>query len=215
MTTNIHQLNTLEVITSPVDLELLETLLEPEDETYPWNIYDQSSEAYFDSLEQHFDWQDLSGMGLQSKSESFYENLDSLWCKFSSNENHHINSENTVHHLQEILKTTLTISVPTELINAIAKKAAEVFLLQKSTSEKLVECVQNLLPNLATDDLLVLARPFAYSMRSQESSVLTSMINNFENENRDWVSLSEIEQARLSLALTNYALQHLQSLEMI
>ncbi|MFM6201130.1 MAG: hypothetical protein ACKPE1_18665, partial [Dolichospermum sp.] len=57
------------------------------------------------------------------------------------------------------------------------------------------------------DDLLVLARPFAYSMRSSEPDKLTSLIRDLEN--RDWCSLSEIEQAKISLAIANYALEYL------
>lgn len=232
MITNIQELHPVEIMPSSMpssaDLELLATILEPEDETYPWNIYDESTEDYFASLEQQieeqFTWEDLSGIGLETRSKSFYENIDSLWCQFSSNEQqeyhlNHQNYENIVNHLQQVLKTTLTISVPANFINNIAQKVTEVFALekvtkgksnyQKSTSEKLVECVQSLLPNLDTDDLLVLARPFAYSMRSQESCILMTLINNWENENRDWNSLSEIEQAKLSLALTDYALHNI------
>lgn len=236
MITNIQQLHPElhpgQIMPSSADLELLATLLEPEDETYPWNIYDQSADAYFENLEQQIEeqcnWEDISSIGLESRSISFYETLDSLWGQLSNEaQQEYISYEKTVNYLQEVLKTILTISVPGNLINNIAKKVTEVFSLQKitnekfnygkshyekSTSEKLVECVQSLLPNLDTDDLLVLARPFAYSMRSQESSILITMINNLENDHRDWVSLSEIEQAKLSLALTDYAVQHLENI---
>lgn len=232
MITNIQQLHPLQLMPSSVDLELLATLLEPEDETYPWNIYDESAEEYFENLEQQIElqcnWEDISEIGLESRSISFYETLDSLWDQFSNEaQQEHIIYEKTVNYLQEVIKTILTISVPGNLINNIAKKVTQVFSLEKathekfnygksnyekSTSEKLVECVQSLLPNLDTDDLLVLARPFAYSMRSQESSILITMMNNLENDHRDWVTLSEIEQARLTLALTDYAVQHLQNI---
>ena len=80
-------------------------------------------------------------------------------------------------------------------------------MLEQSASEKLVECVQALLPSWEVDDLLVLARPFAYAMRSSEPHTLTSLIRDFEE--RDWANLSEIEQAKITLAIADYALQHL------
>jgi hypothetical protein len=80
-------------------------------------------------------------------------------------------------------------------------------MLEQSASEKLVACVQALLPSWEVDDLLVLARPFAYAMRSSEPHTLTSLIRDFEE--RDWANLSEIEQAKITLAIADYALQHL------
>jgi hypothetical protein len=97
--------------------------------------------------------------------------------------------------------------MPEVLLTAIAQKAAEVSILEKSASEKLVECVQALLPSWEMDDLLVLARPFAYAMRSSEPQTLTSIIRDFEH--RDWANLSEIEQVKITLAIADYALQHL------
>ncbi len=204
-----NDLNTLNIIPSPVDLEFLETLLEPEDATYPWNLADEASESYFQHLEQQFGWQDFPEAEILTSADNFYQNLDMIWDQVAIVENDDI-SKKTVYYLQKALQNTFSV-IPEVLLTAIAQKAAEIFILEQSASEKLVECVQALLPNWETGDLLVLARPFAYSMRSSEPHTLTSVIKDFEH--RDWENLSEIEQAKISLAIANYALQHLSKSE--
>jgi hypothetical protein len=44
-------------------------------------------------------------------------------------------------------------------------------------------------------------------MRSSEPQTLASIIRDFEH--RDWANLSEIEQAKITLVIANYALGHL------
>jgi hypothetical protein len=74
--------------------------------------------------------------------------------------------------------------------------------MEHSTIEKIVGCVQSLLPNWDMEDLLVLARPIAYSMRSgqQEKS-------DYNLPNRNWTELSEVERAKICLVVADYALK--------
>ncbi|MDB9459784.1 hypothetical protein PN473_15460 [Dolichospermum circinale CS-545/17] len=198
---NINDFNAL-------DLELLEALLASEDPVYPWNPGDVASEAYFDDLEQQFNWQDFSEIELIQSANNFYHNLDKIWGQTvveSEFETENIRN-NTVNDLQKALSNAFSV-IPEVLLTKIAQKATQLLMVEKSASEKLVECVQTLLPNWDRDDLLVLARPFAYYMRSGEPDKLTSVIKNLEN--RDWSNLSEIEQAKISLAIANYALEYL------
>lgn len=191
-------------INDTLDLELLETLLTSEDIVYPWNPADLASDAYFDDLEQQFNWQDFSEIELMESANKFYDNLDEIWGQtVVETEN---TRNNTVNYLQQALLNSFSM-IPDILLAKIVQTATQVLRGEKSTSEKLVECVQTLLPNWDRDDLLVLARPFAYSMRSSEPDKLTSLIRDLEN--RDWCSLSEIEQAKISLAIANYALEYL------
>ena len=194
---NINDFNAL-------DLELLEALLASEDAVYPWNPADVYSEAYFDDLEQQFNRQDFSASNLIENANNFYHNLDKIWGQTVA-ETENIRN-NTVNYLQKALSNAFSV-IPEVLLTEIAQKATVVLMVEKSASEKLVECVQTLLPNWDRDDLLVLARPFAYYMRSSEPDKLTSVIK--ELENRDWSNLSEIEQAKISLAIANYALEYL------
>ena len=76
-------------------------------------------------------------------------------------------------------------------------------------ADRLVECVQSLLPDWAEDDLLVLARPFAYAMRGSQAADVESVLGEIRHE--DWTALSKIEQARVSIAIAHYALEQLQA----
>jgi hypothetical protein len=205
MTNQINDLNILNIVPSNIDLEFLEALLEPEDATYPWNVADEASEAYFHDLELQFGLQEFSDSELITSADNFYQNLDIIWDQVTVIEDKNI-SKNTVNYLQEALQNAFSV-IPGVLLTAIAQKATEVFILEQSASEKLMECVQALLPSWETDDLLVLARPFAYAMRSSEPHTLTSIIRDVEH--RDWANLSEIEQAKITLAIADYALQYL------
>jgi hypothetical protein len=207
MTNQINDLNILNIVPSNIDLEFLEALLEPEDATYPWNLADEASEAYFHNLELQFGLQEFSDSELITSADNFYQNLDIIWDQVTVIEDKNI-SKNTVNYLQEALQNAFSV-IPGVLLTAIAQKAYEVFMLEQSASEKLMECVQALLPSWETDVLLVLARPFAYAMRSSEPHTLTAIIRDFEH--RDWANLSEIEQAKITLAIADYALQHLSS----
>ncbi len=95
--------------------------------------------------------------------------------------------------------------------NAIATKAAEILAAQQSIGEQLVECVQTVLPNWGTEDLLVLARPFAYAMRSSESQNAASALKNLQNS--EWTALSEVEKAKVTLAIASYAFNELNKSE--
>ncbi|WP_016948943.1 hypothetical protein [Anabaena sp. PCC 7108] len=209
MINKINGLDTCSVFTSSVDLDLLEALLQPEDAAYPWNPADEESEAYFSQLEQQFDCQDLLTEDLTTRAQNFYHHLDDLWSQVSHSQTDH--DQKPSHRLQSALHTAFSSAVPLNWLNAIAQKALEVITLEKSASDKLVECVQALLPNWGTDDLLVLARPFSYAMRSHEQQNLVFVISNIEN--REWTSLSEIEQAKVSLAIADYAFKQISSLE--
>jgi hypothetical protein len=212
MANKINTSDTFYSLVSQVELELLEVLLEPEDATYPWNPADDESEGYFNELEQLFVMQDLLDEELTTRSQNFYEQLDTLWSEVSTSLYYNCNTScASVDNLQETLHTAFVASVPQGWLNAIAQKAADIFASQQSIGEQLVQCVQAVMPTWGSDDLFVLARPFAYAMRSSEPQNLKSIISNIEN--RDWTNLSEIEQAKISIAIAYYALKQLDSFQ--
>ncbi|MCC5624875.1 hypothetical protein [Nostoc sp. CHAB 5715] len=197
---------------SQVDLELLEALLEPDDATYPWNPADEESEAYFDELEQHFAMKDLLEEELTTRSQDFYSHLDTLWSGISqASDSNHNPQQALVQNLQETLSSTFAACVPQALLNSIATKATEIIAAQQSIGEQLVECVHTVLPNWGTEDLLVLARPFAYAMRSSESQNAASALSNLQNS--EWTALSEVDKAKVSLAIASYAFNELNKSE--
>ncbi|MBW4634033.1 MAG: hypothetical protein KME30_19655 [Iphinoe sp. HA4291-MV1] len=193
---------------SQVDLELLEALLEPDDATYPWNPADEQSENYFAQLEQQFQLENVLDEELTARSQIFYNRLDRLWSNNLNSVYYKCNTKNSVlANLQKNLQADFAANVPQDWITAIAQKAAEIFNSGQSKGEQLVRCVQSVLPNWGTDDLLVMARPFAYAMRSGEQQNVNSVVENVGN--REWTNLSEIEKAKVSLAVAYHALHEL------
>ncbi|MEH2241227.1 hypothetical protein [Nostoc sp.] len=210
MADKINGSDTFSSLPSQVELEFLEALLQPDDATYPWNPADDQSEAYFQELEQQFGMQDLLEEELTTRSQDFYSHLDTLWSNISLGSNYNLNpQEAVVLNLQETLRTTFFAYVPQVLLNAIATKAAEIFASHQLMGEQLVECVQTVLPTWGTDDLLVLARPFAYAMRSSESQNTASALSNLNNS--EWTALSEVDKAKVTLAIASYAFNQLKN----
>ncbi|AFY42853.1 hypothetical protein [Nostoc sp. PCC 7107] len=194
-----------------VELEFLELLLQPEDAAYPWNPADDQAETYFDELEKQFAMQDVLEEELHTKAQSFYGNLDNLWSQVANCNDYKCTTNVSI--LDSLCETlhTFAAGVPTIWLKAIAQKATEVVAVQQSINEQLVQCVQTVLPTWETDDLAVFARPYAYAMRSSEQQNLASVVNKIKN--RDWATLSEMEQAKVSVAIAYYALRQLDKLE--
>lgn len=171
--------------------ELLAALLESEDTSYPWNLAESDAcEAYFAQIEEVD--QIWSEAELKSRSQSFYAQLNQLWSNVTSA------------NQPDWQLSQFADYLPPAWLTAIAHKAKQISS-HKLLADQLVECVQQLLPNWAEEDLFVLARPFAYAMRGTQTQIEEVVLNNIHD--RDWTSLSEIEQARVSLAIAYLALQ--------
>ena len=83
------------------------------------------------------------------------------------------------------------------LFNASAK--------YQSLADQMVECVLDILPQWDEEDLQVLARPLAYAMRDADPEGVELVMAT----QRLWAELSEIEQARVGLAVARYAISQL------
>src|SRR5689334_16434165 len=106
MANNINTSDTFHALLSQVELELLEVLLEPDDATYPWNPTEESSQAYFDELEQQFINHNLLDEELTTHSQSFYNQLDTLWSEVSNCSYYNCSIENSaINNLQKTLQT--------------------------------------------------------------------------------------------------------------
>jgi hypothetical protein len=200
---------------SQIELDLLSTLLEPEDNTYPWNLCDEETQTYFDRLEEQFPMQDLLEDELDTRCQSFHNQLDALWSKVETSSHYNCNTNTTVAlKLQKSLQKEFRNSIPSYWIESIAQKAAEIFNSQQSITEQLIECVQAVLPSLEVDDIMVLARPLAYATRSSSRTKVESALANFnQDENCEWRALSEIEQAKIGLAIAYHALNQLDNFQ--
>jgi hypothetical protein len=212
MAKNINHKETFHPLPSQFDLELLSALLEPEDATYPWNPADEESEIYFRELEEQFA-QDLTDEELTCHSQAFYGKLDALWSEISECPHDKCNTNNvTLANLQKTLHSAFAASVPQSWLNAIAQKASEILNTSRAIGDQLlVECVQTVLPSWETEDLLVLARPYGYAMRGSEPQNAESTMTDIKN--REWTALSQIEQAKVSLAIAHYAFTQLDNFQ--
>lgn len=184
---------------SSAELELLAALL-AEDSIYPWDG-SMEAEAYFIEAEQEFGalWQ---AEEMSERSHNFLSQLDRLWQAATP--------ANAISSLQANLRSQFAARIPQNWLDAIAKQAIQALNTQQSLAGQLVQCVQELLPNFGTEDLQVLARPYAYAMRGS-SNEIPQMLANITLER--WVALSEIQQAKVSLAIARYALEQLQAEE--
>ena len=136
--------------------------------------------------------------------------LEKIWAEtIRASEPINVTSVADAVDLQTTLQQRFATYIPQSWLAAIARQAYDVLSGQKSIADQLVQCVQELLPNWAEDDLLVLARPFAYNMRGADTAVLDSALSNVHSQ--EWIALSEIEQVRASLAIARYALAQLQN----
>ncbi|MEM7554477.1 MAG: hypothetical protein AAF378_10320 [Cyanobacteria bacterium P01_A01_bin.84] len=204
---NLHPLH------NRFDLDMLANLLEPEDSSYPWNPADEKSEEYFHELEQHFAITDvLDDEELTQCSHNFYQQLDLEWSKNLNNSYYkHTTKESVKVNSFVNLPSDLKEKIPQEWLAKITNRAGEIFKSGQSMGEQLIECVQSVLPKWDSEDLNVLARPYAFAMRSEEtnSDRATSVLKSLGD--REWGSLTELEQARVSLAVAYHAIQELSS----
>lgn len=194
---------------SLTELELLEALLAPDDATYPWNPADLESEAYFSEQEQQFLLENCLDAEIASGSDAFFSCLEKIWAEtIPTSEPINVTSVADAVDLQATLQQRFATYIPQSWLAAIARQAYDVLSGQKSIADRLVQCVQELLPNWAEDDLLILARPFAGAMRCPDTAI-ESQLSHVSCQN--WANVSEIEQARASLAIARYALAQLQN----
>ena len=159
--------------------------------SYPWNPSDPSAESFLSGLEQEFSLDAWDESEIAQRSQAFFGQLDTLWSTTD-------------------LKTTLAqkfASVPQALLAVIARQAQKVVETSNSLADQLIECVQEVLPTWATDDLQVLARPLAYTMRGDAADVVEVTVNSVRAI--AWSDLSDTEQARMSLAIARYAIDQL------
>ncbi|WP_413161369.1 hypothetical protein ACL6C3_22725 [Capilliphycus salinus ALCB114379] len=179
------------------ELDLLDALLE-EEQPIAWYPSAWESEADLKELDEQLALCDcLTDEDVHQRLQSLLTQVEDLW---------------SVTTLQKSLVEKFAEFVPQDLLQRLAKRA--IGLSEKirdyhySLAEQLVHCTQEILPHWQEEDLQVLARPFAYAMRGGESEPLDTTLN--QTPTKPWNQLSEIEQARMGLAIARYALSELE-----
>lgn len=171
-------------------MELLATIVQT-DVAYPWNPAQLESEFYLTDLEQEFALSDsLSDSDIAEKSQVLFAQLEQVWVATT---------------LQKSLRDKFA-RIPQDLLARIAQSVQNSTVKCQSLADQMVECVLDILPQWAEEDLQVLARPLAYAMRDTDSSGEEVVMA----ARRPWTELSEIEQARVSLTVARYAISQLE-----
>lgn len=210
-TTN-NSANSSEFYPSAIHLELLEALLETDEVTYPWNPASPESEDFFHQCDANFAIDELLADEEYGRQEAFYSHLDTLWSNTKPLQPQCSTTVVSILKLKESLQTAISSRIPHDWIEKIAQKASELFNSPMSIADQLVEVAASVVPGLGADDLSVLARPYAYAMRSEANTLETTLKKVGGHE---WNNLSEIEQARVSVAVAYYALQQLKNSQAI
>jgi len=191
------------------ELELLEALLAPEAATYPWNPAEEAAETFFLEQERQLQQEDWWEEELSARAPEFLSCVEQLWENAKP-----IAASASVadeQSLQTTLQQQFAAYLPAAWLQAIAHKATQMLATQKSMAQQLVQCVQELLPNCSEDDLLILARPYAYSMRSSIDPSTNAIQSTLNRYGQDWEVRSDIERAQMSLAIARYAISQLQA----
>lgn len=172
-----------------VQMELLATIVQT-DVAYPWNPAQLESESYLTALEEEFALSDsFSDSDIAQKSQVLFAQLEQVWLTTA---------------LQKSLREKFA-RVPQDFLARIAQSVQNATVKYQSLADQMVECVLDILPQWAEEDLQVLARPLAYAMREVDSEGAELVMAT----RRPWAQLSEIEQARVSLAVARYAISQL------
>jgi hypothetical protein len=174
------------------EMELLRQILQ-EQASYLWDPASFTAASYFADLEQEVLNAGWTTEELTEQGQILSTHLEQVWATVPA-------AEGVAADLFQRFAT----QVPRRLLDGIAQRAQQVVSANLSLADQLVQCVQDILPSWDTDDLQVLARPFAYAMRGSETESLESVLKSVRCA--DWDNLSSIEQARLSLAVARYAL---------
>ncbi|MFH7242100.1 MAG: hypothetical protein ACHWZW_04540 [Spirulina sp.] len=176
--------------------DLLSALVTPSP-IYPWEPNAPEAEPYFATATATVDDGDaLIHTALAEGWQRFSAQLNNQWGQ---------TSESLVSTILQQLKARLQSPPPDEILQTIAITVTALRGSGQTYLAQIVTCAQAVLPTWDAEDLAVLARPLAYSLRDGHSEILDLNLRSILKSN--WQSLSEIEQARLSLTLAALALR--------
>lgn len=179
------------------ELELVAMILNQVDDPYPWGVVEDTPMwAAMEALEQEVaeSWttDDFSPY-VQSLSAAF----DAAWDTVQP-------QELTVVYPSNLFQQ-FAAQVPSEWLQQIRQRAEQAIAQTQTLADQLVYCVNGLLPGFMDEDLQVLARPFAYAMRSgEEADLLDGTLQSVRRD--DWNKLNDVDKARLSLAIARYVI---------
>lgn len=177
--------------------DLLASILNPET-GYPWQPLAPEAEAYLASLEAEFDA--LGGEDLNTAIAAGWQVLAAQMATQMGDPEPPMAVNPVLEQLRQFQSR-----VPSGLLHRLANSATALARSGQPLIDQLVQCVDDVLPGWNADDLAVLARPLAYSLRDGRGEILE--LNLRAIPATDWESLSTLEQARLTLTVASVALK--------
>ena len=179
---------------SQAEAELTNCLLASSMIDYPWNPAEPDTADYYAEADRYLTLDDWSDEEIAARSQSFFTQIQSCWADAPS-------PELAVSPIAA-LTDKFGARVPQQWLAAIATKVSSLATSNLEPVDQLVQSVQDLLSNWAIDDLLVIARPYAYAMRCDPG------VNDPDRLVRPlaWTELSELERAKLTILIAQYAI---------
>lgn len=172
--------------------------------SYPWNPGDPESEVFFTESEQASfldGWQEAE---IATRADSFFGQLNQQWATSG---------------LQSYLAQRFALRMPQELLTSIAAQAQQLVASSRQTvanslslADQLVQCIQEVAINLGQDDLYVQARLLEPMRNGGSNTAVETLLQQIPQT--EWQHLSDIQKARLSLAIAHCAIDELQSQEL-
>ncbi len=180
---------------SEAEADLMNCLLASSTIDYPWNPADPEAAEYYAASDSSFNLDDWSEAEISDRSQAFFSQVRDCWANSPSPEAAAISPV-------AALTAKFGSRVPQQWLAKIAANVNTLAISNLEPVEQLVQSVRELLSDWATDDLLVIARPYAYAMRCNPG------VDNPDNIVRpvEWTELTELERAKLTILIAQYAL---------
>jgi len=173
------------------ELDLLHSVLDAEAQN-PWNPQEPNNAPYLASLEQT--WKDEDFSETAANAQKLWAQAGQLWPASPS--------------LALQLKAEFQSRMPAELLGQIAERVQAIADNGRPLLDQLVAAVDDTLAGWDEGDLRVIARPMAMAMRDGHGDIVEATLQSIRTD-VDWDALSDLEKARLSLAIARYGFAHL------
>ncbi|WOD40858.1 hypothetical protein [Nodosilinea sp. E11] len=173
------------------------------DEAYPWQPLAPEAEAYLTHLEAEFD-----DLGTEDLTSAIAAGWQILAAQMSAQRGETAIAPAQARTVFSQIRQ-FQARVPNELLQSLATTATALARSGQPLIDQLVQCANDILPSWDTADLAVLARPLAYSLRDGRGEILE--LNLRAIPANPWETLSDLEQARLTLAIASVALKAAQA----
>ena len=181
----------------PTDASITDLLshLVSAEPAYPWDVTDPGIELYWQRLDES-----LESLAPDSPMEA---TIKAGWSHLASQLDRRWQALPIAQPLD--LGMPWGDQLPGDLLETLVATARGLVHQGQSRLDQLVSCVSAILPDWDPQDLAILARPLAYSLRDGQNLDLKT---SFEIPNQPWAQRSPVEQARLDRKSTRLNSSH-------